>query len=272
MERVEETNKGCWATLGGWAQNRPRSERQERKSCFWSRRRAGSRLKRPWLLRGCGRRRQSRGGAGGKCLRLFSSRLPTFPSSQQPEPTGAGGWSARGQGRPSAASSSPAQHRAARGGEWTEGAGVTGGRAAAHSREEEFGGAEGEPGRRGSRSAGRVFLPSVPGNVSFGEVIILYPGISSWTRNYMYRNFLELRTVVLMSPKYSSKGSPHKRGGVWFPRPGASPKPLGASLPASSGGGWESRGSIPPHPPRPTPAPLRAQECGLQGLWTSESL
>ena len=76
-------------------------------------------------------------------LLLLPPHLPVLPAARA---QGAGCWSARGQGRPPAVSSSPAQHRAARGGEWTEGAGVAGGRAAAHIREEEFVGAEGDPG------------------------------------------------------------------------------------------------------------------------------
>lgn len=41
--------------------------------------------------------------------------------------------------------------------------------------------------------------------------------------------------VVLMSHKYSSKESPHKRGVVLFCRPRANPKPLEMRLPGSSG-------------------------------------
>lgn len=41
--------------------------------------------------------------------------------------------------------------------------------------------------------------------------------------------------MVLMSHKYSSKDSPHKKGVVLFLRPGASPKPLEMRLPGSSG-------------------------------------
>lgn len=67
----------------------------------------------------------------------------------------------------------------------------------------------------GRQTCGRCSCSRSPGYVSFREVIIPDPGISSWTHNYMYRNFFkELMAVVLMSHKSSSKDSPHKRSMV----------------------------------------------------------
>lgn len=63
--------------------------------------------------------------------------------------------------------------------------------------------------------------------------------------------------VVLMSHKYSSKESPHKRGVVLFFGPGASPQPLEMRPPASSEGevSWW-------HPSPSSPAPSCTEGSG----------
>lgn len=60
-----------------------------------------------------------------------------------------------------------------------------------HTCREESVGAKRDAGDKETDLQAECFCPQSLGNVSFREVIISYPRISSWTHNYMYRNFFK---------------------------------------------------------------------------------
>lgn len=66
---------------------------------------------------------------------------------------------------------------------------VAAGKAAPHMQESV--GAKRDPGGKETELQAECPCLQFRGTTSFREVIRPYPGISSWTHNYMYRNFLK---------------------------------------------------------------------------------